>query len=309
MTHNELIEWLLAGDVSIQFQTYRDLLGINKPDLQKQIESEGWGLKFLSCRRLDGYWGGGFYLPKWTSTHYTLLDLKKLCISPDSRVIKATLRLVFEKEKGPDGGICAIRSRKKSDVCVNGMVMNYASYFKVEEEKLKSIVDFLLSEWMPDGGFNCHSNKQGATHSSMHSTLSVVEGIREYRINGYHYRKAELEKAERASREFLLIHKLFRSHRTGRIIRPSFLNLYYPERWYFDILKCLDYFQSASMAFDRRMKDAIEILMERRNKEGQWRLPARHPGLTHFDMEKSGKPSRWNTLRALRVLKHFKIAD
>ena len=132
-----------------------------------------------------------------------------------------------------------------SDVCVNGMFLNYAAYFGADEEALKSVVDFILSQHMPDGGFNCHSNRIGAVHSSLHTTLSVAEGILEYARNGYRYRLADLEKARRRSDEFMLVHKLYQSHRTGKTINPGMLRIPYPPRWYYDILRALDYFRLA----------------------------------------------------------------
>lgn len=309
MINESGISWLLKGDVSIQYQTYRDLLDEDKPLLRKKIELEGWGAKLLSHRKPDGNWGIRYYQPKWTSTHYTLLDLKNLHISPYQKEIKETLEFVFENEKGPDGGICPIGTIQHSDVCVNGMVLNFASYFKVKETLLKSIVDFLLAEKMQDGGFNCKSNRGGAIHSSLHSTLSVLEGILEYKKNGYRYRLRELNEAKIESEEFILIHKLFRSDKTGEIINPAFLKLCYPPRWYYDILKAMDYFQSAKRKYDNRMDDAIDVLLKKRNEDGKWKLSSKHPGQTYFDMEQAGEPGRWNTLRALRVLRHFKIKD
>lgn len=220
-------------------------------------------------------------------------------------VIKETVDIILEKEKGPDGGIYPVGTDQVTDVCINGMVLNFSSYFKVNEEYLKSIVDFLLKEQMPDGGFNCRSNRSGAVHSSLHTTLSVIEGIQEYRNNGYSYRLDELKKAQVESDEFILMHKLFRSDKTGEIINPNFLKLYYPTRWYYDILKVLDYFQAAKVNYDNRMDESLEIILTKRTKEGLWKLPSKHPGQTYFEMEQVGKPSRWNTLRALRVLKHF----
>lgn len=307
MTVDELTIWLLAGDVSIQYQTYRDLLGLEKPELQNRIENEGWGKLFLDHRNTNGHWGKSFYQPKWISTHYTLLDLKNLNISPKNKEITETLQLIFKNEKGPDGGILPIGTVKKSDVCVNGMVLNYASYFGVEENHLKSLIDFLLKEKMSDGGFNCHSNRKGAHHSSLHSTLSVLEGILEFEKQGYTYRIKELQSAKHESEEFILQHRLFKSDKTQEIINPNFLKFYYPCRWYYDILKALDYFQMSNAKFDERMSDAIEVLIKKRGKVGTWKLPSKHPGLVHFEMEKSGMASKWNTLRALRVLKHFNI--
>lgn len=306
MTNKEIISWLLAGDVSIQYQTYRDLLDTDKPELRKRIESEGWGLRFLNCRNPDGHWGRGFYQPKWTSTHYTLLDLKNLNISTKITAIDQALRIMFEDEKGSDGGINFSGTTKQSDVCLNGMILNYACHFKVKEEHLKSVVDFLLSQKMKDGGFNCRSNRSEPIHSSLHTTLSVLEGILEYERNRYTYRLDELIQAKLESHEFILIHKLFRSHKTGKIITPSFLSLCYPGRWHYDILKAMDYFQFAKADYDPRMDDAIAVILKKKPKEGLWKLASKYPGQQHFEMEKPGKPSRWNTLRALRVLRRFK---
>ena len=132
-----------------------------------------------------------------------------------------------------------------------------------------------------------------------------MEGIAEYLANGYIYRAAELEAVVSQAEEFMLRHRLFRSDRTGEIIHPRFLMLSYPSHWFYDILRALDYFRSVSAAYDPRMQDALDVLIQERHKDGTWPLQAKHPGQTHFDMEKPGQPSRWNTLRALRVLAHF----
>jgi len=182
-----LIAWLLEGDVSIQYQVHRDLLGTERPDLRERIATEGWGAQFLSFRHNEGHWGQRFYQPKWISTHYTILDLKNLAIPQDNNEIRESISQVIRTLKGPDGGILPIGAEKKSDVCVNGMFLNYAAYFLTKEDDLRSIIDFLLSEHMKDGGFNCYSNTRGANHSSLHSTISVIEGVMEYARNGYRY--------------------------------------------------------------------------------------------------------------------------
>ena len=307
MNEREVITWLLQGDVSIRYQVYRDLYRSDRRQLQERIAREGWGERFLSFRNESGHWGRGFYQPKWISSHYTILDLKNLGISRNTLEVYRTLSNVLRELKGPDGGIYPIGTDKKSDVCVNGMFLNYAAYFGMEEKALCSIVDFLIAEHMADGGFNCNSNTKGAIHSSMHSTISVAEGIREYIRNGYGYRLRELQDAELKAREFLLQHKLFRSDRTGEVIDRKMLMLSWPSRWRYDILRALDYFRLAGAPYDARMEDAITVLQNKRRKDNLWPVQAKHSGQTHFDMEKTGEPSRWNTLRALRVLKHFGI--
>jgi len=309
MIDEGIVKWLLDGDVSLQYQVYRDLLNIEKPDFQKRIAKEGWGAKFLSYRRSNGHWGRGFYQPKWTSSHYTLLDLRNLAISPNIREVKETIAKIIYEHKEKDGGINPSVTTDKSDVCVNGMFLNYASYFETRQQDLKSIVDFIIAQQLPDGGFNCDSNIRGAKHSSLHSTISVIEGIIEYAKNNYTYRINELIKIEAGAREFMLQHKLFKSDKTDEIIDKKMLMLSCPSRWRYDILRALDYFQFAGKTFDIRMDDALNVLLKKQRKDGTWPLQAKHAGKTHFEMEESGQPSKWNTLRALRVLKHFDLTE
>ena len=308
MNEQQIIEWLLKGDVSIQYQVYRDLLEIERKDLQDRIATEGWGKQFLSRRQSTGHWGMKFYQPKWISSHYTLLDLRNLNLDPDNQIAKETIDLTLSTSIADDGGIqLGPSTSAHSDVCVNAMFLNYASYFRTDEAKLNSIVDSILNEIMPDGGFNCRTTRSGARHSSLHTTISVLEGIIKFQKTGYTYRMNDLNKAKISSEEFILIHKLFLSDKTGEIIRREFLNIPYPCRWKYDILRALDYFQYSGRRWDLRMEPAIDVLLKKRRKDGLWNVQVAHPGRVHFEMEKAGKPSRWNTLRALRVLNHYKI--
>ena len=308
MNEKEIINWLLDGDVSVQYQVQRDLLGITKPELQARIASEDWGAKFLSARKPEGYWGRGFYQVKWVSSHYSLLDLKHLNISPTVPEIRESILQIAHKHKADDGGINPhrdYRGNPVSDVCINGMFLNYACYFGIDERELNSVVDCIIGHQMPDGGFNCRINQGGAVHSSLHTTISILEGLWEYKKNDYTYRLDELEKIAAEAREFILMHRLYKSDKTGEIINRKFLMLSYPSRWFYDILRALDYFQDAGVDYDPRMQDALDILLKKRRKDGTWPVQAKHAGQVHFDMEQTGAPSRWNTLRALRVLKHF----
>jgi hypothetical protein len=304
MNNNPTINWLLEGDVAIQYQVHRDLLGNERPDLQKRISREGWGAAFLAARNTNGYWSARYYQPKWISAHYTLLDLKNLNIETDNKLIHQTLQRVFKEEKSEDGGINPANSIAQSDVCVNGMVLNFAAYFKFDKEQLNSVIDFLLSQHMPDGGFNCRSNRSGAKHSSMHTTLSVLEGLFEYERNGFTYRLDEVRQVQDAAREFLLMHRLFRSDRTGDIIQEKFLRFPYPCRWYYDILRAMDYFQLSGLKYDPQMDEAVKIILGKQTRDGKWKLSAAYSGQVHFTMEQAGNPSRWNTLRALRVMQY-----
>ncbi|MEQ8325350.1 MAG: hypothetical protein RID18_13530 [Cytophagales bacterium] len=306
MEEEQIIEWLLKGDVSVQYQVYRDLLGIDRKDLHDRIINEGWGKQFLSERKPNGHWGNRFYQPKWISTHYTLLDLRNLNPNPNNKLVKSTIEEVLYTSRAGDGGIqLGPSTSHHSDVCVNGMFLNYASYFNTPEKELQTIVDSLLNEIMPDGGFNCRTTRSGASHSSLHSTISVLEGLYEFHKSGYLYRMNDIQTAKTSAEEFILMHQLFLSDHTGKIINKEFLKMHYPSRWKYDTLRALDYFQYSKCKWDARMEPAIQILEEKRNKNSTWNLQAKYPGQVHFEMEKAGKPSRWNTLRALRVMKHF----
>lgn len=308
MNNEQLIDWLLEGDISIQFQTWRDLLGFDQGILQERIAKEGWGLQFLSKRHSNGHWGNRFYQPKWIATHYTLLDLRNLNLPTNNPLVKESIEQVLNNEKALDGGIClGPSSFQHSDVCVNAMFLNYASYFKTSELKLYSLVDSILEELMPDGGFNCRSTRSGAKHSSLHTTISVLEGFVEFQKTGYKYRINEITNAIKTGIEFILIHRLFLSDHTGNVIDKKFLNLTYPCRWKYDLLRAMDFFQYAGVEWDDRMTEAFTYLINKQNKDGTWNVQSAHSGQVHFIMENAGKPSRWNTLRMLRIKKHFGI--
>ncbi|MBZ0200770.1 MAG: hypothetical protein K8H86_12945 [Ignavibacteriaceae bacterium] len=178
---DEVILWLLEGDVSIQYQVYRDLLNTERDDLRDRIAREGWGARFLSHRNKTGHWGEAFYQPKWISSHYTLLDLKNLSIKPDLKEINETLTLIVENNRCADGGINPPGSVKYSDVCINGMFLNYASYFKINKNEINPVVDFLIAQQMEDGGFNCRSNrtfsicKVGDCELQIYQTVTILK--------------------------------------------------------------------------------------------------------------------------------------
>lgn len=308
MNEKQIIDWLLEGDVAVQFQVYRDLLDVERDDLQHRIALEGWGKQFLSKRNPNGYWGDRFYQPKWISSHYTLLDLRHLNLAPNNEHVRESIGLILDNGKANDGGIpLGPSTSQHSDVCVNGMFLNYASYFKTTEYRLHSIVDSILHEIMPDGGFNCRTTRSGAKHSSLHTTISVLEGLLEFQKSGYQYRSQDIQNALKSAKEFILQHRLYLSDHSGKIISKDFLKLAYPPRWKYNILRALDYLQYSGSAWDDRMENSIIELKNKRNKNGTWNVQAAHPGEVHFVMEKAGQPSRWNTLLAMRVLKKFKF--
>lgn len=187
------------------------------------------------------------------------------------------------------------------------MVLSILSYFEFVDDRLHTIADHLLEQQMPDGGWNCR-RQNGATHSSMHTTISVLEGLRLYEL---HIRRnvPAVRTAQHRGREFLLAHRLFRSHRTGEVIKPIFTRFAFPPKWHYDILRALDYFQVVNAPRDPRMADAIDIFCKSRGNDGRWLLQHGYKGKTYFTLEQVGSPSRWNTLRALRVLKWWNNDD
>ncbi|MCW5717038.1 MAG: hypothetical protein KIS68_04305 [Bauldia sp.] len=298
----DVLDWLLGGDPAISFQVRRDLLcGAGAEAIRQRIAGEGWGAAFLAARRPDGHWGRGFYQPKWTSTHYTLLDLAMLGLPGANRPARESVDMVLDAPRGSAGGINFARSLDISDVCINGMILSYGSHFRPEDARLDEIVEYLLRRRQPDGGWNC-DYWRGSSVSSLHTTLRVLEGLLAYRRTGRGHDAGRMELAIASGVEFMLEHHLFRSRRTGAVIDPRFLRLTYPPRWRFDILGALDFLQQAAWPADPRIGEALLVIQRKRRRDGRWAAAAPHPGAVHFHMEKAGEPSRWNTLRSLRVL-------
>lgn len=301
--NSEVIRWLLAGDAAIRWQVFRDLLGAAGNTVERErrkIAREGWGARLLARQDPQGTWGGGLYNPKWTSTTYTMLLLRDCGLPPFNAQTRKACAVLLDNGLRPDGGVNLGRAQQ-SETCITGMVLSIVSYCEYEDGRLDTIAKHLLERQMPDGGWNCR-RPDGATHASVHTTISVLEGLRLYEL--YSRRKLnQLRGAQRRAREFLLVHRLFRSHRTGRIIKPEFTRLAFPPRWHYDILRALDYFQAVDAPRDPRLSEAIDIVRSRQQKDGRWSLEYSYKGKTHFALEQIGRPSRWNTLRALRVLK------
>lgn len=153
-----------------------------------------------------------------------------LGLPQDKQEIQSIIRSIVSEEKSDDGGINPAQSISESDVFVNGMFLPYATYFKSPAQGLESVIDFLIKEQITDGGFNCRSNRSGARHSSMHSTISVMEGLSEYYKQGYSYKLEAVRRMISACADFLLMHRLYKSDRTGKVIHPDFLKLSYSQR-------------------------------------------------------------------------------
>lgn len=301
----DVVTWLLDGDVAVAHQATRDLLHHDDTSLRDRIATEGLGAALLAARGPDGHWGRGFYQPKWTSTHYTLLELCDLGLRAGHPDAVASVSLVLAEERGPDGGLDPSHRAAVSDACINGMGLHYASHFGATEAELSGLVDVLLARRVADGGFNCRHRppERPVAHSSLHTTVSVLEGFTSYLAAGHRHRRADVGAAMDAAVEFVLRHELFRSERTGEVIRTDFLVPHHPPRWHFDILRGLECLAAAGVSADPRTAPALEALLTRRRPDGRWTART-WPGRTHVPPDPPG-PSRWGTLRALRVLQHY----
>jgi hypothetical protein len=299
---HEVVSWLLEGDPSIRWQVMRDLLDVDPAEWsreQQRVGREGWGAELLSHRDESGRWTPRLYGRKWISTTYTLALLRRLGLPRDDlRAIESSL-LFLDEAMGKDGGIDVSSRRTGSEMCITAMAVALFYWFEVEDTRREIVLEALLDRQLPDGGWNCSRPSQ---HGSFHTTASAMEAMRECALSLAPDVPGEITAAEEAGREFLLAHRLYRSHRTGEVVNEQLLRFSFPPRWHYDVLRGLELFWSASRLEDPRLEDAIGVVIAKRRKDGTWPLQQRWPGATWFEMEAVGEPSRWNTLRAMRVL-------
>jgi hypothetical protein len=302
MAEPALMEWLLDADPAIRWQVKRDLLGERKPSWQAEqarVAQEGWGAQLLGKRGRDGQWSRGLYTPKWTSTTYTLLELRRLGLSGDHPAATESANLLLERSvwlRGPRSDYW--------EACVAGFALSLASWFDADARAREALLADVLEAQMPDGGWNCR-RPRGATHSSFHTTINVLEGLRDYVASGGP-RAKEVRAAELRAREFFCQHQLYRSHRTGKVVDAMMTRTPFPPRWRHDVLRTLDYFQAAGAARDPRLADPIALIEGKQRADGLWPQERGQSGPTWLTFEPVSKPSRWNTLRALRVLRWWR---
>jgi hypothetical protein len=302
---DQVLAWLSEGDPAIVWQVERDLLRVPEAvyaRTRRKVTESGWGARLMSARSADGSWGGGAYTPKWTSTFYTLQLLALLGVDQEETDAVASCRMLLDCGVQKSGGVRLWKS-ESVDTCVTGMMVTTAIRFgQRHDPRVGRMLDWLLGEQMEDGGWNCRSHRAGTKHGSFHTTTSVLEALEAARGTG---RKVDagLLRAAEAGREFLARHQLYRSHRTGVVARSEFTRFTFPHWWKFDVLRGLDHFRCADAPWDARLEDPLALVVKKRGTDGRWTLPSPHPGRTWFAMEKTGQPSRWNTLRALRVLR------
>ena len=304
------LKWLLDSDPAIRWQVMRDLTS-EAPNAiaaeRSRTATEGWGAELLARQSPAGDWGGG---PRgWRDdmrkddrslliTLYSLVVLMDLGLDPASQQARKMIdridrQLVF-KPLDNRPFLCG-----ETEPCINGRILGIGAYFKEPNDALASQ---LLGEQLEDGGWNCEAPR--SRRSSFHTTICVLEGLLEYERAGR--KSAAVSKARKKAENYLLERRMFRSLRTGDVIDKRWLRFSFPTFWHYDVLRGLDYLRNAGIRPDGRVRDAIEIVIKRRHQNGRWPLNLLHPEHVPLKMESDvGSASRWNTLRALRVLRWY----
>ena len=308
-------EWLLSGDPAIRWQTLRDVTGAPQAQWtaeRARVETEGWGARLLALQDPDGQWAGGAFVPAgftaerwksdgqpWTATSFVLSQLREFGLDPSSARARVTVARVGRSCRWDEGGQPFWEG--ETEECINGRTVADGAYFGVD---VVGIVTRLLGQQLADGGWNCERCK-GSVRSSFASTINVLEGLLEFeRATGG---TAGSRAARRGGEEYLLARSLFRRLSTGAPADDRFLSFLHPSRWRYDVLRALDYFRDAALFShtppDPRLGEAVDHLRSRRRADGGWALDWQVPGDVWFDMEEGpGRPSRWVTLKGLRVL-------
>jgi hypothetical protein len=308
-----ILEWLLDADPAIRWQVLRHLVQAPAEVVSRErarVAVEGWAARLLALQAEDGQWAGGACFPAqhldsdenggqpWISTLPTLQLLHDLGVDPCSERVRRAINLVREGCRWEHAGQPFFSG--EVEPCINGRTVTLGIYFR---QDVNGIVTRLLSEQLEDGGWNCEAAR-GSLRSSFDTTINVLEGLWAYeRATGG---SAESIASRRRGEEYLLERKLFRRKSSGEIVTPTWLQFSFPAHWHYDVLRALDYFRSVGGKPDTRIGEAIALLRSKQQSDGTWLLENTHPGKVHFPLESGdGRPSRWNTLRALRVLKWY----
>jgi hypothetical protein len=309
-----VVDWLLDSDPAIRWQVQRDLVqapaGVVAAE-RGRVAAEGWGASLLALQGEDGQWAGGACFPErsfnwraenqgqpWTATLPTLQLLHDFGIDPHADRVRRAVAQVRDHCRWEHAGQPFFSG--EVEPCINGRTVALGVYF---EQDVDGIVARLIGEQLEDGGWNCEA-ENGSVRSSFATTINVLEGLLAHeRATGG---SAERIAARRRGEEYLLERRLMRRKSTGEIVNLAWLQFSFPTRWRYDVLRALEYFRAAGDVPDPRLDEAIDLLRSKQQPDGTWLLENTHPGKIHFPLEEGdGRPSRWNTLRALRVLNWY----
>jgi hypothetical protein len=302
MPSGAVIDWLIAGDPSIRWQVMRDLL--DEPaevweEERRRTVASGWVAGLVSRRGGDGEWPPG----RWTASTWTLLLLVELGLPECHPAGRPAVDRLLDRFMPPGEEVDGAFLVKRVDLCHLGFWLGLGSHFLEDDPRLAGLGAAVLGAQLEDGGWNCALRRRPATrHSSFHTTFNVLENLRRAASRGVVSRQA-FEEAEARAIQLMLAHRLYRSDRTGEPISDRFTNLTYPWHWHYTFLRGLDYLRLTPAIADERLADPIRLLEEKRKPNGRWPLQKRIPGTLLVEMEKPGGDSRWNTLRALRILR------
>ena len=308
-----VLAWLLDSDPAIRWQALRDLVdapaGVVAAE-RARVAAEGWGARLLALQGEDGQWAGGACFPArrfrtpgetgqpWTSTLPTLHLLYEFGVDPANDAVRRAVAAVRDGCRWEHAGQRFFDG--EVEPCINGRTVALGAYFG---EDVDGIVARLLGEQLEDGGWNCEA-ENGSVRSSFASTINVLEGLLSHeRARGG---SSDVVAARRRAEEYLLERRLMRRKSTGEVVEAEWLAFSFPVRWSYDVLRALEYFRAADDAPDPRVNEAIALVRSKQQADGSWLLENTHPGAVHFALEDGdGRPSRWNTLRALRVLRWY----
>lgn len=308
-----VMRWLLDSDPAIRWQVLRDLIGAPADEVaaeRARVATAGWGARLLGLQAADGRWGGAAWNRGWNSTMHVLLLLRDMGLDPTSEQARRAVGLVHDRVtwKGCGPPECDGNPFFTGEVepCINGQVGAVGAYFG---QVVRGIVERLLGEQLPDGGWNCEA-ANGSARSSFNTTICVLEALLEHeRAAGA---SPEVTAARLRGQEYLLERRLFRRRSTGEVIErdrkgdAAWTRFAFPTWWHYDVLRGLEYLRRAGAAPDERVTEAIDLVASKRHADGWWPLETQYPGEMPIDLdEREGQPSRWNTLRALRVLEWY----
>jgi hypothetical protein len=309
-----VVEWLLDSDPSIRWQVMRDLTGAPAEELaaeRARVATDGLGAQLLALQADDGRWGGAAWNRGWDSTMHVLTLLRHFGIDPASAEARRALGLVRDRVtwQGCGPAECDSNAFFEGEIepCINGQVAAAGAYFG---QDVTGIIKRLLDEQLPDGGWNCEAPDR-STRSSFNTTICVLEALLEYERTGGG--TPEVTGARLRGQEYLLERRLFRRQSTGEVIErdrksaAAWTHFAFPAWWHYDVLRGIEYMCSAGVTHDERIAEALQLIESKRDADGRWPLETSHPGVMPVDLaEVEGQPSRWNTLRALRVLRWYR---